>query len=57
MSMAIDHELAHRVPGADPRRRIFRREQEILEKLDASWARRRQQETEGILKQNPYRDE
>jgi hypothetical protein len=55
--MAVDYERAHRVPGADSRRLIWARQLEILEQLDSSWARRRQQETEGILKQNPYRDE
>jgi hypothetical protein len=55
--MAVDYELAHRVPGADSRRLIWARQLEILEQLDSSWARRRQQETQGILKQNPYRDE
>jgi len=55
--MAVDYEVGHRMPGADPRRLIFARQRELLEQFDSAWARRRQQETEGILRQNPCRDE
>lgn len=45
-----------RVRGEDPRRQMFRRQLDLLSKLDPKWSARRAEEHRQILKENPFKD-
>jgi hypothetical protein len=54
--LACDFELRNRTPGQDTRRLLFEKEVELLSSLDSAWAKRKREETAGILKLHPYDD-
>lgn len=53
-SMAADWELAHRQRGQDARRQLFKRQHELLGKLNAAWAARRDAEVAEVLREHPF---
>lgn len=53
-SLACQFEVRHRIEGEDCRRQMFRCQEELLQKLDPWWARRRWQEHQDILKRHPF---
>ncbi len=55
-SMACDYELKHRIEGADSRRTIFARQQDLLGLLNKNWEARVREEHGSILKINPFDD-
>jgi hypothetical protein len=55
-SLAASYELKHRKAGQDSRRLFFARELELLSKVSADWAARKNAEFQAILALNPYRD-
>ncbi len=55
-AMACDWELQHRTPGEDPRRALFRRQQELLAQLDPGWGERERAAHEAILRTHPFAD-
>jgi Immunity protein 63 len=46
----------HRVRGEDPRREMFRRQLELLAKLNPQWAEREAERHRQILQDNPFVD-
>jgi hypothetical protein len=55
-SMAVDWELAHRIPGEDARRQLFQHQRDLLEVLDPRWAIRRDEELLTVLREHPFAD-
>jgi hypothetical protein len=55
-TMASDWEVQHRTPGADPRRALFRRQQELLAQLEPRWAERQRAAHDEILRVHPFDD-
>ena len=55
-TMAGDYELAHRVPGRDPRRLRFQKHLELLADVDPEWSQRTQAEYDRILAEHPFCD-
>ncbi len=54
--LATKYELEHRVPGRDPRRLLFAKEIELMERANPEWAERTRQKIRDILKKYPYKD-
>lgn len=51
-----EYEQQNRIDRLDPRRMIFQKQLEILEKVDAVWAARKRKEISEILSKNPFVD-
>jgi hypothetical protein len=54
--MACQFELRNRIPNADFRRTLFRRQLDLLEKLDPKWGTRGKAEILKILSAYPFSD-
>jgi len=54
--LATKYELEHRAPGRDPRRLLFAKEIELMERANPEWAERTRQRIRNILKKFPYQD-
>jgi len=54
--MAINYRSKHSLDGKDPRRLTFPKQIELLRIVGEEYARRREMEIEGILKEAPYKD-
>ncbi len=54
--MGAAYELEHRVPDLDSRRLIFKKQLDLLQKIDPEWKQLKQQEIKDILGKHPYRD-
>jgi Immunity protein 63 len=55
--MGFAYANEHRDPKNDPRRLIFQKQMELLEKLRVQWKDLKEQEINEILERHPYRDE
>lgn len=56
LDMAIKYELNNRVINSDSRRLIFKKEMELMQILDPSWANSLREEIEQTLEESPYDD-
>ena len=56
-SMAVDYEVANRVPKTDFRRMLFAKDLELLGSLKPEWRERKQREYDAVLAQYPFNDE
>lgn len=54
--MAIEFELTHRIETEDCRRKIFSKHLDLLNSVNSTWADKKQDEYNRILKQYPYND-
>ena len=54
--MAMDDEVAHRVPGVDSRRLIFTKQLELLKELNSDWSKRVEKEQVDQLSVFPFND-
>jgi hypothetical protein len=54
--MAAEWELQHRIEGEDFRRQLFRRDIELISRIDPEWARRKREKYEKILGEYPFND-
>ena len=56
-SMAVDYEVANRVPHADFRRLLFAKDLELLGSLKPEWCERKREYYDAVLAQYPFNDE
>ena len=56
IGMALAHERGHQVEDRDPRRLLWARQGELLERLSAAWAKRAAAEHERLLAAHPFDD-
>jgi hypothetical protein len=54
--MGVDFEFKNRIEEQDCRRIIFAKQIELMKRVDADWAKRKQKEIEAILAEHPYND-
>jgi hypothetical protein len=54
--LASTYELTHRIESQDPRRIMFRHQQELLAKISAPWAARKALSHETLLQRAPFDD-
>ncbi|MBS0850889.1 MULTISPECIES: Imm63 family immunity protein [Leclercia] len=55
-AIAVDYELAHRIPGKDSRRIYFPKIVELMGKIDESWGVKAQSHLDEILMNSPFED-
>lgn len=55
--MAVDYESENRRPGEDARRKVFKKNLELLGRLNPGWAKRKEDEYSTVLAENPFQDE
>jgi len=55
-SLASEYELRHRIEGQDPRRLLFQKEIDLMERLSDDWARLKRDEIQRTLSTHPYDD-
>ncbi len=55
-AIAVDYELAHRIPGKDSRRLYFPKIVELMGKIDKSWGVKAQRHLDEILMNSPFED-
>ena len=54
--MGVDHEFKNRIEDQDCRRIIFAKQIELMKRVDAKWAEKKQKEIEEILAKHPFND-
>ena len=54
--MALEYEVAHRIPKQDSRRLLFSYQLKLMNKLSLKWRNQLQKKIVEIVKRNPYQD-
>jgi Immunity protein 63 len=55
-TLACSYEIKHRIGGEDSRRQLFTHQLGLLEQLNSSWRRRREEQINSTLKDHPFDD-
>lgn len=55
-NMAINYEVQHRAMFKDPRRKMFSKQIELLQKMSEAWAQKEAEDHQKILKEHPFKD-
>ncbi len=54
--MALEYELKNRIPNVDVRHLLFKKQLELLNRINNAFVERKKNEMEEILRNNPYID-